>query len=372
LLYACALRQIARPRARAGVTRSDDTKRLKRRQIRAIFVARTLRCCSRMMPCGPIVIDPEMRRIFDVLARVAPTALPVLLLGETGAGKEGAAEWVHRCSERTGRFVRVNCASLTESVIESELFGHERGAFTGALVAHEGVFEAADGGTLLLDEVGELGAKAQAKLLRVLETGEIVRVGSTQPRRVDVRVVAATHRDLPSLVRAGEFREDLYYRLGGLSLTLPPLRKRPSEVIPLAMLFLQRAAQAAKRPMSLSDEAQAALLGHTWPGNVRELRNVIARGAALCTSGALCVEHLGLDAGSQEAPRMSGTPEEPGVKGAVRAFERDRILDALEKTHGNQTRAAELLGVSRRTLTNKLNVHNIDRPRKHVRRAEAC
>jgi DNA-binding NtrC family response regulator len=320
---------------------------------------------------GPIVLDPEMRRVWSVLARVAPTSLPVMLLGETGAGKEGAAEWVHRSSGRRGRFVRVNCASLSESVIESELFGHERGAFTGAIAAHDGLFEAADGGTILLDEIGELGAKAQAKLLRVLETGEIVRVGSTEPRRVDVRVVAATHRDLQSLVRAGEFREDLYYRLSGLSLTLPPLRKRPSEIIPLAMLFLQRAAQAARRPMSLSDEAEQALVRHAWPGNVRELRNVIARGAALCASGVLCVEHLALEPIEMEAtPRMAGIVPEPGVKNEVRAFERDRILDALRRTDGNQTRAAEILGVSRRTLTNKLNAYGIDRPRKH--RMEAC
>ncbi len=322
----------------------------------------------------PIIVDEEMQRVFQLLKQVAPTDLPVLILGETGSGKEGAAEWLHAHSGRTGgRFVTVNCASLSESVLESELFGHERGAFTGALAAREGLFEAADGGTLLLDEIGEFSLRAQAKLLRVLETGEIVRVGSTQPRRVDVRLVAATHRDLPELVRQGAFREDLYFRLSGITLTIAPLRERRSEILPLALLFLRRVARAMKRPVwTLAECAESALVAHAWPGNVRELRNAVTRAAALCTGPALRAEHFALGGASLGRSRPPAPPGPPAtadaasttVRRELQIFERERIMAALEKTDGNQTRAAELLGLSRRTLTNKLNAHAIERPRK--------
>jgi transcriptional regulator with GAF, ATPase, and Fis domain len=329
---------------------------------------------------GHIVLDPRMKEVFTLLTQVAPTNLPVLVLGETGSGKEGAAEWLHTKSGRQStRFVRLNCASLSETVLESELFGHERGAFTGAAGAHEGLFEAADGGTLLLDEIGELGLRAQAKLLRVLETGEIVRVGSTRPRRVDVRIVAATHRDLAAMVQRGEFREDLYYRLSGVTVTLPPLRERPSEIVPLATLFLARAARTMNRaPWMLHPDTAAALLEHPWPGNVRELRNVVTRAAALCSEMTLRPEHLVFGPKSlphlvsvpQTAPSSTRIVEAPSseptmdVRCEVRAFERERIVAALRKTGGNQTEAAKLLGVSRRTLTNKLNAHGLPRPRK--------
>lgn len=331
-----------------------------------------------------IVTDPQMREAYAVLAQVAPTNLPVLVLGETGSGKEGAAEWLHAKSGRpASRMVRLNCASLSESVLESELFGHERGAFTGAAATHEGLFEAADGGTLLLDEIGELGLRAQAKLLRVLETGEIVRVGSTRARRVDVRIVAATHRDLAVMVQRGEFREDLYYRLSGVTVTLPPLRERPSEIVPLALLFLARAARTMNRSSwMLHADAAAALLEHSWPGNVRELRNVITRAAAMCNDTTLRREHLVF--GPKALPQLvalphAETPSAPSiepdaeptmdVRCEVRAFERERIIAALRRTGGNQTEAAKLLGVSRRTLTNKLNAHGLPRPRKGAARS---
>jgi DNA-binding NtrC family response regulator len=272
--------------------------------------------------------------------------------------------------------VRVNCASLSESMVESELFGHERGAFTGAVADREGYFAAAHGGTLLLDEVGELSLQVQAKLLRVLETGEIVRVGSTQPRRVDVRLVAATHRDLPALVARGEFREDLYFRLDGLRVTIPSLRERPSEILPLAQLFLRRSARQLGRPGAfiLGDAAASLLERHAWPGNVRELRNAIARAVALCQGGVIQPEHFAFGvaraSSSPVAPEAAApavpTGDAGDMRGELRAFEHARILAALARAGGNQTRAAGLLGVSRRTLTNKLNAYGIERPRKRT------
>ncbi|KYF70604.1 sigma-54 interaction domain-containing protein [Sorangium sp. So ce388] len=310
---------------------------------------------------GFLALDPEMRRLRDALETVAPTPLPVLILGETGTGKEVVAEWIAGMSRHTrDRFVKVNCASLSESLVESELFGHERGAFTGAVAPREGLFEAAHEGTLFLDEVGELSPRTQAKLLRTLEYGEIVRVGSTRPRRVDVRVIAATHRDLEQMVRDGDFRQDLYFRLNAVTLRIPPLRARITEILPLAELFAARLSRRLERPAPrLAPEATAALLAHTWPGNIRELRHVIERAVVMSKGGPILAAHLML-----EAPRVH--VEVAGIKGHVRLFERDRIVAALDQTRQNQTRAAELLGVSRRTLTNKLNAYGIARPRKKV------
>ncbi|WP_437626122.1 sigma-54 interaction domain-containing protein [Sorangium sp. So ce1151] len=310
---------------------------------------------------GFLALDPEMRRLRDALETVAPTPLPVLILGETGTGKEVVAEWIAGMSGHArDRFVKVNCASLSESLVESELFGHERGAFTGAVAPREGLFEAAHEGTLFLDEVGELSPRTQAKLLRTLEYGEIVRVGSTRPRRVDVRVIAATHRDLEQMVRDGDFRQDLYFRLNAVTLRIPPLRARITEILPLAELFAARLARRLERPAPrLAPEATAALLAHTWPGNIRELRHVIERAVVMSKGGPILASHLML-----EAPRVHA--EVAGIRGDVRSFERDRIVAALDQTRQNQTRAAELLGVSRRTLTNKLNAYGIARPRKKV------
>ncbi|WP_437580119.1 sigma-54 interaction domain-containing protein [Sorangium sp. So ce887] len=309
---------------------------------------------------GFLAIDPEMRRLRDALETVAPTPLPVLILGETGTGKEVVAEWIAGMSRHPReRFVKVNCASLSESLVESELFGHERGAFTGAVAPREGLFEAAHEGTLFLDEVGELSPRTQAKLLRTLEYGEIVRVGSTRPRRVDVRVIAATHRDLEQMVSDGDFRQDLYFRLNAITLRIPPLRARTTEILPLAELFAARLSQRLGRPAPrLAPEATAALLAHTWPGNIRELRHVLERAVVMSKGGAILADHLML-----EAPRAQ---VEAGIRGDLRSFERDRIVAALDRTRQNQTRAAELLGVSRRTLTNKLNAYGIARPRKKV------
>jgi two-component system response regulator AtoC len=323
----------------------------------------------------PLMLDTRMQSIFEMLEKIARTQIPVLLLGETGVGKEVIAEWVHQRSAcaRTA-MVKLNCAGLTESVVESELFGHERGAFTGAIQAHEGLFERAHAGTLLLDEVGELPPRTQAKLLRVLESGELLRVGGTRPREVSVRVIAATHRDLGAMVERGEFRQDLFFRLNAITIEVPPLRERAREIVPFAQMFLERCArQTGCAAVELEPCAVSALQAHHWPGNIRELRNVIERAAATTTGTRIQREALGLDStarrmSSQRAPirsRQSEPGPAPGdIRSELRAFERARIVAALESTMGNQTRAARLLGVSRRTLSNKLAAHRLDRPRR--------
>jgi two-component system response regulator AtoC len=341
-------------------------------------------------PPGHLVLDSAMQRIFALIGRLGPAMIPVLLLGETGSGKEVMADWVHQTSGLSQRpLSKINCAGLSESVVESELFGHERGAFTGAVQQHRGLFEAADGGTLFLDEVAELPLRTQAKLLRVLESGELCRLGSTAVRKVRVRLVAATHRHLPRLVESGEFRRDLFFRLNGATFEIPPLRERKAEILPLSQLFLRRAAQQLGRDgLALHPSAVQALLEHDWPGNVRELRNVMDRAAALTEGALVGVEALALwAAGAIRADERDGSspprdvapgsstvapppapeppaPERLALKAAVLDFERHQILQALEESNGNQTEAARVLGISRRTLTNKLNLHNVARPRK--------
>jgi DNA-binding NtrC family response regulator len=285
---------------------------------------------------------------------VARGPIGVLLTGETGAGKEVLAEFLHRRSPRAGGpLVRVNCAALTDSLVESELFGHEKGAFTGAQRERRGLIETADGGTLFLDEIGEIPAAAQAKLLRVVEERQVTRVGSSEPRPVDVRFVAATNRDLEAEVAAGRFRRDLYFRLAGVVLAIPPLRERPLEIELLARTF------AAEADARLGDAALAALRAHAWPGNVRELRNVIERAALLAVDQPIDVEHLGLAAApAAPAAAPAALPDE------LAAIERQRIVDALEQCGGNQTRAAELLGMPRRTLVKRIAKYNVPRPRK--------
>jgi transcriptional regulator with GAF, ATPase, and Fis domain len=310
-----------------------------------------------------------MASIWRRLEMVAKTPLPVLIVGETGAGKELAADWLFSCSGRGLRLLKVNCAGLSESLVESELFGHVRGAFTGAHAARTGLFEAADGGSLFLDEVGELPLATQAKLLRALESGEVTRLGSNEARKVDVRIVAATHRDLPSRIRAGAFREDLYFRLNGLSIRIPPLRERRGEIVPLARGFIERFSARVARPApTLALCAETALRAHPWPGNVRELRHTLERCVALLDSDAGCIlaEHLELHDQTPET-RVS-TPEQTGRTSTLRTewlkLERAEIMSALEQCGGNQKCAAELLGISRRSLTNKLNAHSVPRPRK--------
>jgi transcriptional regulator with GAF, ATPase, and Fis domain len=278
----------------------------------------------------------------------------------------------------------INCAALAESLLEGEIFGYERGAFTGAVQARAGLFEAADGGSVFLDEIGELNASTQAKLLRVLEERKVTRLGARQPRSIDVRFLAATNRDLEAEAQAGRFRSDLYFRVAGLCLTIPPLRTRREEIEPLARCFLDDAKKQLDRATNLdfASETLEILRAHSWPGNVRELRNVVERAVILCTERTIVPDHLppGMlqrsapHAGSVAELRTSPPTGSPGTSGAVLApddwnaemkdLERKRLLQALEQCGGNQTRAAELLGISRRTLVSRLSEFGLTRSRR--------
>jgi DNA-binding NtrC family response regulator len=338
-----------------------------------------------------VVEDPTMRALYEQARLAARAQISILLLGETGVGKEVLAREIHRASPRAqGPFVAIHCAALSESLLEGELFGHEKGSFTGAAQARAGLFEAADGGTVLLDEIGELSPQVQVKLLRVLEERAVMRIGARSPRAVDVRFIAATNRDLEAEVSRGAFREDLYYRLNGIALTVPPLRARAAEIVDLASLFLAEACKKLDRPRvpRLSPETRAALERYSWPGNVRELRNAMERVAVLCPGEVALPEHLPprIAAVAQKPPAFPPPPPpspsapgaptsmiaaaarvEPPAEGAAadrEAAERQRIMDALDQCAGNQTRAAELLGISRRTLVSRLEEYGLPRPRK--------
>jgi transcriptional regulator with GAF, ATPase, and Fis domain len=308
-----------------------------------------------------------------MLERVAVSPINVLILGETGVGKEVVAEAIHRLStRREAGFVRVNCAAVSEALFESELFGHERGAFTGAVASKPGLVEVADKGTVFLDEVGELGAGAQAKLLRVIEAREVTRVGGLRHRSVDVRFLAATNRNLEHEVARGNFRSDLFFRLNGMALSVPPLRARAEEVVPLAELFLTRIAERLCLPTRprLGASAIKQLLAHSWPGNVRELRNAIERAAVLCVGTVIEAHDLALSAMASAPPSgekvTTGAMPKPELSplGPGRLRERERIVEALQQCNGNQTRAAALLGMPRRTLVAKLAALSVPRPRK--------
>jgi DNA-binding NtrC family response regulator len=295
---------------------------------------------------GPelIVVSKQMKDVLALVDRAAPSKASVLLLGESGTGKELIARRVHFASERASApFLAVNCKAFSSGVLESELFGHERGAFTGASIARAGCFERADGGTLLLDEIGEVDLDFQAKLLRVLQEGEVLRVGGDRPRKVDVRIVAATNRDLRHEVDAGRFREDLYFRLAVIPVQIPGLRERRDDVLPLAEHFLGGHARASGRSITLLEDVRRALLSHTWPGNVRELENAIERAVVLAPHDEIGPENLFLTPVS--APRESRSLED-----ALDRAAESRIRSALAETGGRRAEAASVLGVERTTL----------------------
>jgi transcriptional regulator with PAS, ATPase and Fis domain len=304
------------------------------------------------------------------------------------------AKRIHQHSARADKqFLKINCAAFAESMVESELFGHERGAFTGASQAKPGLLETASGGTVLLDEVAELSLPMQAKLLRAVGNAEVLRIGSLKPRAIDVRFIAATNGDFDSLILRGAFRSDLYFRLNGICLTIPPLRERAAEIVPLAEEFVEEAASRLRiRPPELSERAQTWLIRHSWPGNIRELKSVLDRAVLLAAGGMVDMEHLQVDPEfSGGALRLTGTLGEPTpirdalryepaaatlaavpapreeperLRDEVERLERDRIANAIARCGGNQTKAAELLGISRRALLNRLDAYNLPRPRK--------
>ncbi len=318
-------------------------------------------------PDRPVVQDAAMAALLGRAEQVARAEASVLITGESGTGKEVLARHIHAASRRArGPFVALNCAALPEALLESELFGHEKGAFSGAVAARRGKFEQAEGGTLLLDEIGEMDPRLQAKILRAIQEREIDRLGGSAPVKVDVRILAATHRDLAAEVAAGRFREDLYFRLAVVRLRIPALRERRGDILPLARHFAQRYARANGLPeRGLLPSAEALLLAHPWPGNVRELENTLHRAVLLAEGHAIGPEAIDLLEPAPPPPGAAAPAATPAAASApppvsalvgrrVEEVERDLILETLSHCLGNRTRAAEMLGISIRTLRNKL------------------
>jgi len=307
-------------------------------------------------PIGMIARSAAMRRIIDLARRIAKVDSTVLITGESGTGKELIARLVHEESARaTGPFIAVNCGAITESLLESELFGHTRGAFTGAAQERIGLFEAANGGTLLLDEIGDISPGMQVKLLRVLQEREIRRVGENKSRSVNVRVMAATNRELAADIAAGRFRKDLYYRLNVVQLHVPALRSRREDLLPLARVLLVDAAERIKRPVTgLSPRAADQLLRYAWPGNVRELENAIERAVALGRNNLIDLDDL-----PEEVRKAIPTPSVSGPVRALEEIEKDYIVAVLDLNRGNRTRTAQQLGIGSATLSRKLKSYGV-------------
>ncbi len=300
------------------------------------------------LPDNLVFQSPSARDMLRQVAVLAPSDAPVLIRGETGTGKEVVAALIHAWSHRqNGPLVATNCAAVPETLIESELFGHTKGAFTGAVEARHGAFRSADGGTLFLDEIGELPLSLQPKLLRAMETGQITPVGSDRTDRVDTRLVVATHRDLEEEVREKRFRDDLYYRINVVEILLEPLRRRREDILPLARQFAQ---QYAGGPVRLSPQATQCLLVYSWPGNVRELRNAIQRACLLCRGDVILPEHLP----PKLAALANSSAPPPDQSGRLSQVERATILATLEECQNNRTQTAKKLGISRRALIYKL------------------
>jgi len=330
---------------RATVARAVDMRRLERENL---YLKQEVR--SRYSPDAIVAESAHAREVLDLVRRVAPSRATVLIQGESGTGKELIARLLHYWSDRVGGpMVSVNCKAFAEGVLESELFGHEKGAFTGAIGARAGCFERAHGGTLFLDEIAEVTVDFQAKLLRVLQEGEVLRVGGSQPRPVDVRVVAATNRPLNKEIAAGRFREDLYFRLNVIPVRLAPLRERREDIMPLARHFIAIHREQSGHPLDFSPEAQAAMEAHQWPGNVRELENAVERAAILARGESITPEDLLLEQGDVA---HSGTPSimTGTLQDSIDEIVRGRIETAVDGARGNRAEAARNLGIDRATL----------------------
>ena len=307
--------------------------------------------CDEMRMVGR---SPALLRAIEQLTLSAGSNANILLLGESGVGKELAAHYLHQRSPRSNKpILSVDCATLSEPLFESEMFGHERGAFTNCIGRKQGLFELADGGTLFLDEIGEIPLPMQSKLLRILEAGEFRRVGGREVLHADVRIVAATNQNLRQRVAAGTFREDLYYRLACITIQLPSLRERRSDIPALAEALLARINQANETHSFLSADAMEHLTNHDFPGNVRELRNILQRAAALSSSGAIGIRELGLH-GQESADKSSAATAGTGAVLPMRALEQKQITEMMQRCQGNRRKAADLLGISERTLYRKL------------------
>lgn len=310
---------------------------------------------------------PEVQRAYVLAAQVAATNTTVLILGETGTGKEYLARTIHYQSPRaSGPFIKVNCAALPESLLESELFGHEKGAFTHAVSRHIGRFEAAHKGTIFLDEIGEISPAVQSKLLRVLQEKQFERVGGSETLSIDVRVIAATNRDLIKAIADKEFREDLYYRLNVISLRLPPLREREDDIVLFANHFLKMYThEMGKKAKSFSDEAQEALVSHQWPGNIRELQNAIERSVILCNGEIVRPEHLMLSPDRIQTNIVQKTAQavsEIPVDAPLYEVEKWHISRVLQANKWNQSVASQILGIDRKTLRNKIREFHLEKP----------
>jgi DNA-binding NtrC family response regulator len=342
-------------------TVSDDHARL------AAVMAADSETARRLELCGMIGRSPVMQELFALVRRIAPHARVALVTGETGTGKEGIARAIHDLGpRRSRRFVTINCSAVVETLFESELFGHVRGAFTGATDHKAGLFEVADGGTLFLDEIGELPASVQAKLLRALETGEVQRVGSLQARKVDVRIVAATNRDLLRESDLGRFRSDLFYRLNVIEIRVPALRERPEDIPYLTAAFIREFAERFQKPIEgVRPAAERALMNRVWMGNVRELRNVLERACMLADGDVLTERDLQAVLTLETAPTRSDVdppverPAEQALNEDLRMVEREHIVRVLAEARGNKRAAAERLGLSRRTLYRRLERYNL-------------
>ncbi|MFN0085276.1 MAG: sigma-54-dependent transcriptional regulator [Blastocatellia bacterium] len=310
-----------------------------------------------------IGVSDAMERVKKMIVKVAPSSSTVLIRGESGTGKERIARAIHKASPRANeRFQAVNCAAINENLLESELFGHEKGSFTGAHAEKKGLFEIADKGTLFLDEIGEINVAMQAKLLRALQEKEFLHVGGSRPIRVDVRVLAATNRDLEAMVKDGRFREDLYYRLNVIPISIPSLRQRRDDIHVLMEYFLVKHSSNAARPMIFSADARGLIMNYAWPGNVRQLESAIERALLLAEGDEITAEDLPVEIRASVQSEGSGGFKLPPEGISFEELERSLIIQAMEQTNWNITRAAKLLGLSFRTMQYRLDKFEIKRP----------